>query len=272
MRNKSNITSIAIGGFDGMHGAHQTLFSNLNTNGAILVIDAGYANLTPKKARQEYSVFPIFFFKLENIKILNGKEFISLLKEEFPNLRKIIVGFDFHFGNNRSCSTKELKELFDGEVVIINEVKVNDIAIHTRIIREYLLNGNIKTANLLLGKTYKIKGNQIKGQGLGSKEFVPTINLKTSDYLLPKEGVYVSKTTINEVDYKSVTFLGHRVTTDGSYAIETHLLQKDIKVQDKNIEIKFCDKLRDNQKFNSFEELKNQIDLDIKEAKEYFKI
>lgn len=272
MHNKNSITSIAIGGFDGMHTAHQALFSNLSTNGAILVIDAGYANLTPGKVREEYTHYPIFYFKLENIKILSGNEFIELLKKEFPSLRKIVVGFDFHFGKNRSCSIKELKDLFSGEVIVLNEVSVNDIKIHTRYIREYIKTGDIKTANILLGKSYKIKGFQIKGQGLGSKEFVPTINLEVRDYLLPNEGVYLTQTIINNKAYKSVSFLGHRASTDGKYAIETHILNEEIKIIHNKIEIKFCDKLRNNTKFDSFEELKKQIDLDIKEAKSYFSL
>ncbi|MCJ8326514.1 MAG: bifunctional riboflavin kinase/FAD synthetase [Campylobacterales bacterium] len=272
MHNKDSITSIAIGGFDGMHTAHQALFSNLSTNGAILVIDAGYANLTPNQDREDYTSYPIFYFKLEKIKSLSGKNFIDLLKKEFPSLRKIVVGFDFHFGRNRSCSIKELKNLFEGEVIVLNEVSVNDIKIHTRYIREYIKNGDIKNANILLGKSYKIKGFQIKGQGLGSKEFVPTINLEISDYLLPNEGVYFTQTILNKKAYKSVSFLGHRVSTDGKYAIETHILNEKVNFTDSKIEIKFCKKFRDNAKFDSFDELKKQINLDIQEAIDYFSL
>lgn len=99
--NKNTITSIAIGGFDGMHSAHQELFKNLDEHGAIVSIESGYANLTPKSFRQEYSIYPIYYYILENIKHLEGDEFIKLIKEEFPNLKKIVVGFDFCFGKNR---------------------------------------------------------------------------------------------------------------------------------------------------------------------------
>ena len=69
-------------------------------------------------------------------------------------------------------------------------------------------------------------------------------------------------------EFLSVTFLGHRVTTDGSFAVETHILDEDIKNRFSLVQIKFIDKIRDNKKFNSFEELKEQIDLDLKKAKE----
>ena len=268
--NKNTITSIAIGGFDGMHSAHQELFKNLDEHGAIVSIESGYANLTPKSFRQEYSIYPIYYYVLENIKHLEGDEFIKLIKEEFPNLKKIVVGFDFCFGKNRRYCTQKLKELFNGDVLVIDEIKIEDIPVHTRIIREYLKDGDIKTANKLLGKEYKIYGQQIIGQGLGAKSFVPTINLYVEEFLLPKEGVYVTKTVLDNIEYNSITFLGHRVTTDGSYAVETHIIDEDIKNNNYCTQIKFYEKIRDNKKFDSFEELKNQIFDDIKLARNFF--
>jgi riboflavin kinase / FMN adenylyltransferase len=268
--NKNTITSIAIGGFDGMHIAHQELFKNLDKNGAIVSIESGYANLTPKRYRQEYSIYPIYYYVLENIKHLEGDEFIKLLKEEFPNLKKIVVGFDFCFGKNRKYCIEGLKKLFDGVVIVLDEIKVDNIAVHSRIIREYIKDGDIQTANKLLGKEYKIYGHQIKGQGLGSKSFVPTINLKVDEFLLPKEGVYITKTILDEKEYNSITFLGHRVTTDGRYAVETHILNENIKNSNYTTQIKFIKRIRDNQKFNGFEELKNQILNDIESTKNYF--
>lgn len=272
MIDKKTITSIAIGGFDGMHMAHQTLFSNLTKNGAIVVIETGYANLTPKTAREEFSSFPVYYYDLQSIKHFDAQTFIALLKEEFPHIRKIVVGFDFCFGENRKYSINDLKSLFSGEVVVINEVSINDIAVHSRVIREFITEGDINTANTLLGRKYKIKGYQIKGQGLGSKEFVPTINLKVENYLLPNEGVYATKTLLNGNSYFSITFLGHRVSTDGSYAVETHILNQTIQEHKKDVEIKFFKKIRGNQKFDSFEALKKQIDLDILLVQNYFNI
>ena len=268
--NKKTISSIAIGGFDGMHSAHQELFKNLDKNGAILSIESGYANLTPKRYRQEYSIYPIYYYVLEDIKHLEGDEFIKLLKEEFPNLKKIVVGFDFCFGKDRKYCIEKLKEFFDGEVLVINEIKIDNIPIHSRIIRDYLKEGDIETANKLLGKNYKIYGQQIIGQGLGTKSFVPTINLKVEEFLLPQNGVYITKTILDNKEYNSITFLGHRVTTDGSFAVETHIIDEDIKNNDHTTQIKFFKKLRNNKKFNSFEELKEQILNDINIARIYF--
>lgn len=268
--NKNTITSLAIGGFDGMHSAHQELFKQLDSNGAILSIESGYATLTPKKYRQEYSKYPIYYYVLDEIKHLAGNKFIELLKKEYPKLKKIVVGFDFCFGKNRGYCIQELKDIFEGNVIVIEEYKIDNIPVHSRTIREYISNGDLKTANKLLNKEYKIYGTQIKGQGLGAKSFVPTINLNVEDFLLPQAGVYISKTILNDIEYNSITFLGHRVTTDGSYAIETHIFDENIINDNYEIQIKFFKKLRDNKKFDSFEELKEQILFDIKEAKEYF--
>jgi riboflavin kinase/FMN adenylyltransferase len=270
---KKNITSICIGGFDGMHMAHQTLFSNLTKNGAIVVIETGYANLTPKTAREELTPFPIYYYELEHIKHLSGEQFIALLKEEFPNIRKIVVGFDFCFGQNRKYNTEDLKALFSAEVVVINEIRINNIAVHSRVIREFIAQGDVNTANTLLGRKYKIKGMHIQGQGLGAKAFVPTINLAQQNYLLPQQGVYATKTLIDDKSYYSVSFIGHRQTTDNSFAIETHLLNiEHIEIQKKEIELKFFKQIRQNEKFESYEALKNRIDLDIVEAKNYFNL
>ena len=242
----------------------------VDENGAILSIESGYATLTPKKYRQEYSKYPIYYYDLKEIKHLEGNKFIGLLKQEYPKLKKIVVGFDFCFGKNRGYCIKQLKEIFDGEVIVIDEFQIDNISVHSRTIRKYISNGDLITANKLLNKEYKIYGTQIKGQGLGTKSFVPTINLEVEDFLLPQAGVYISKTILNNIEYNSITFLGHRVTTDGSFAIETHIFNENIINDDYEIEIKFLKKLRDNKKFESFEELKEQILFDIKTAKEYF--
>lgn len=269
--NKNTITSIAIGGFDGMHIAHQELFKNLDDTGAIVSIESGYANLTPKRYRQEYSIYPIYYFFLENIRHLEGNEFIKLLKEEFPNLKKIVVGFDFCFGKNRAYKTQDLKKIFDGEVVVIPEIKLNNFPVHSRYIREFLLNGDIEKANSFLGKEYKIFGKHIVGQGLGKKEFVATINLNVNEFLLPQSGVYITKTIVNDIEYNSVSFLGHRGSTDGKFAVETHILnQENIEIKDENVQIKFIRRIRENRKFDNFLELKNQILKDIDIAKKYF--
>ena len=265
---KNDIKSIAIGGFDGVHYAHQKLIDELY-DGCIVIIETGYANITPSFDRVDYIKIPILFFELDDIKDLSGKEFISKLIEIFPKLETIVVGYDFHFGKNRASGAYDLTRFFSGAVKIINEVILDNISVHSKTIREYIKSGDIKSANKLLNHKFKIKGDVIKGQGLGSKEFVPTINIYTKEYILPKDGVYLTQSIIDNITYNSITFIGHRVSTDGSFAVETHILQE-FNSCCKKIEIEFIKRVRDNQKFIDFHDLKERIFLDIDIALDYF--
>ncbi|MEJ2495974.1 MAG: riboflavin kinase, partial [Sulfurovaceae bacterium] len=92
--------------------------------------------------------------------------------------------------------------------------------------------------------------------------------LKVQDYILPKEGVYVTQTVIDGICYESVSFIGHRESTDGSFAVETHILDKDIQAVFEKVEIVFLDFIRENRKFDDLDRLKKQIDLDIKTARQ----
>jgi riboflavin kinase/FMN adenylyltransferase len=264
-----NSTAIAIGGFDGMHIGHQHLFDALGENGTIVVIETGYANLTPKKERENYSHHSILYLELDDIRHLSGEEFIEFLKEKFPKLDKIVVGYDFHFGKNRKYSFDDLKTLFlkenaGGDVHVIDAVSLHGDSVHSHKIRAKLQIGDIKGANAFLGHNYTIRGNVVKGQGIGKKELVATINLETKEYLIPKEGVYATLTRIDDEEHyhPSVSFVGHRVTTDGSFAIESHILDGNVSCTT-SARISFVSFIRDNKKFDSIDELKKAIKKDI---------
>lgn len=259
-----NAKAIAIGGFDGMHIGHQKLFSALGEAGAIVVVETGYANLTPSRLREHYTSYPIIYLPLDDIRHLDGKGFIALLLETFPNLEKVVVGYDFHFGKDRRYSHKDLKTLFNGEVVVIDEVTFHGDSVHSHKIRAKLEIGDITGANDFLGHNYTLHGKIITGQGIGKKELVPTINLRTDGMLLPKEGVYATLTQIDNEEHfhPSVSFLGHRVTTDGTYAVETHILDTEVQARD-YASISFVRYLRENQRFDSLDSLKKAINNDI---------
>ncbi len=263
-----NIKAIAIGGFDGMHIGHQRLFEAVGERGAVLVIETGYANLTPGEAREHYTDLPVFYYELEDIRHLDAEGFIEKLSEEFPKLEKIVVGYDFHFGKDRRYAIDDLREYFSGEVEVIDEVKIDNDSVHSHKIRAKLQIGDIKGANRFLGYNYTIHGEKVAGQGLGKKELFATINIDVKGFLLPKEGVYVTFARLDDEEHyhPAVTFIGHRVTTDGSFAVETHILDREVG-DIKRVRISFVDFIRPNQKFENLERLKAAIADDIAIAK-----
>ncbi len=265
-------TAIAIGGFDGMHIGHQYLFDELGENGTIVVIETGYANLTPKTERENFTYNPIHYIDLDYIRHLSGEEFISILKDKFPKLQKIVVGYDFHFGKDRKYSFEDLKNIFDGEVKVVDAVMLDGDSIHSHKIRHKLTIGDIKGANAFLGHNYTIRGDLEKGQGLGSKELVATINITSNGFLIPKEGVYVTLTRIDDEEHyhPSVSFVGHRVSTDGSFAIESHILDGEVLCREK-ASISFVSFIRNNEKFETLLELKEAIQKDITVASKELK-
>lgn len=257
-------TAIAIGGFDGMHIGHQRLFEELGTNGVIVVIETGYANLTPKGERQMYCAHPIVYLELDEIRHFSGEEFVAYLKEKFPKLEKIVVGYDFHFGKNRKYSFEDLKALYDGEVKVVDAVSLAGDSVHSHKIRAKLQIGDIEGANAFLGHNFIIKGNHVSGQGIGKKELVATINIEAKGYIIPKEGVYATFTKIDDEEHfhPSVSFVGHRVTTDGSFAIESHILDGEVHCKHKAT-ISFVHFIRNNEKFATLAQLKEAIKKDM---------
>lgn len=242
----------AIGGFDGMHKAHQELLKKADF---FIIIEKG-SSITPGFDRCYYTNLGCEYLLLDKIKHLTPIEFIELLKK--INIKKLVLGEDFRFGKNRSGDINLLKQFF--EVEVIKEIKIDGVGVHSHIIRKFIKKDIVK-ANKFLGRNYKIKGTQIKGQGLGNKELVPTINIELfKPYIIPKEGVYITKTN----SFFSLTFIGTR-STDNNFSIETHIINNGKWVIDnkKLIEIEFIDFLRENRKFDNLKDLKQQIQKDI---------
>ena len=266
MQIKNNIKSIAIGSFDGIHIAHQTLIDKAD---ALVIIERNGGYLTPGYKRAQFTDRICCFYHFDVIKSLTPEAFVHKLTVDFPSLETIVVGYDFHFGKNKAGNAQMLETLCDKEVLIVDEVSYEGIPVHSRTIKTYLREGKIGMANKLLGRTHSIEGEVVQGQGLGKKELVPTINLNVKEYQLPLEGVYATRTQIDGQWFNSVSFLGHRVTTDDSFAVETHILDKEIGEVRGTIVLEFVDFIRVNQKFNSLAMLKKQIQDDIGMARKY---
>lgn len=258
------VNTIAIGGFDGMHVGHQKLFDALGNKGAIVVVETGHANLTPGTNREYYSKHPIVYYSLDQIRHLDGMEFITMLKQQFPVLEKIVVGYDFRFGKDRCYSHQDINVFFDGIVEVIDEVCIDGDSVHSNKIRTKLNEGDIAAANRYLGHNYLIQGKIVQGQGLGKKSLYPTFNVEPFGYLIPMEGVYVGLVQLDNEEHwnPSVIFIGHRLSTDNTFAFEVHVLNQTIE-QCKTIKVDLINFLRKNKKFETLDELKLTIERDI---------
>ena len=222
---KNSVRAVAIGNFDGFHKAHQKLFDALGEYGALIAVISDTApKLTPPSTATKFCKIPIFYCNLANVKNLSGGEFLQILKQNFTNLEKIVVGDDFRFGKDRAYDTQFLRQNFSGETQIVPEFRIEGVGVHTSAIKEFLQNGECEKAAQFLGREYEIAGRVIAGQGLGAKELVATLNLDMGEFFVPKFGVYATLTQISEQIFPSVSFVGHRVSTDGKFALETHIL------------------------------------------------
>jgi len=262
--NNTQIQSIAIGSFDGVHLAHQRLIS---LSDGVVIIERGCGVLTRGYRRSLYIDKPLFIYHFEKISLLSPQAFVEMLQNDFPSLERIIVGYDFEFGYQKSGNVEVLQELFDGEVVMVGEIMVDNISVHSRIIKEFLQEGNLIMANRLLGRNYETIGNVIKGQGIGTKQLVSTINMTTQHYLLPKNGVYASRIYVNGAWYNSISFIGHRTSTDNAFAIETHIIDRAIELHSPHVTLQWLAFIRENQTFDDLALLKAQILQDIQDAK-----
>ena len=222
---REEVHAVAIGNFDGMHLGHQKLFENLGEHGAIIVVLTGIGSkLTPFAFRSAFTQKKIFYCELSKIKNLSGGEFIELLGQNFINLQKIVVGEDFRFGRDRACGVEFLQREFRGQTCVVGEFCLGGSGVHSSRIKDLLSRGRCEEAAELLGRDYELCGRIVHGQGRGAREFVATLNLEPGWFFIPKSGVYATVTSVRGARYKSVSFVGDRLSTDGAFALETHIL------------------------------------------------
>lgn len=280
------ITSLAIGKFDGIHLGHRKLLELLGDRGAVLIIDKAIEqNLISQSPSVQNQGFltslqdrldhlpNAYFVEFASVAHMSGEEFVSTLLESLPSLETIIVGYDFRFGRDRLCGADDLRHLCEIrqssqgraiQAIIVPKVCYGEIPLHASVIKDFVRHGDIAVANAMLGWHYAITGDVIRGQGIASKELFPTINIRAQGYVLPASGVYATRVN----GKMAVSFFGHRVSTDGAYAIESHIIDSEIVQAPERLTIQMYKKIRENRRFDSLQELKAQIECDIKQVRE----
>jgi riboflavin kinase / FMN adenylyltransferase len=199
----------------------------------------------------------------------------DILKTQL-HAREVHEGYNFHFGHKAAGNVSMLAEFgreMGFEVKVYPEMKVRGEAASSSCIRRLLGEGRISRARHLLGHPFSMLSTPGRGRGYGSKYTVPTINLSRYEELVPKDGVYITRTRVAAECFDSVTNVGGRPTFGAeSFAVETHLLDfHPIELgPETEVEIHFLQRLRDEIKFPSVEALRQQIGRDVHKARRYF--
>jgi riboflavin kinase/FMN adenylyltransferase len=287
--------SVALGTFDGVHRGHQKIieqavlkakekkiksavFTFNNHPYSIIRPDKNLHLITDNEAKaqliQNLGVDYLFFVDFDKeFSRLDYIDFIKFLKKNL-NAKVIVCGYNYTFGNNGSGNPVLLKyyeDILNYEVKVIEKVTYRNKKISSSIIRELLTNGKISEANMLLGYNYFFYGEVIQGKELANKLGFPTANIKLSNNLCIKNGVYITLTRLNDKLYPSITNIGYTPTVENKFRVaETHLLNFSGDLYGAKLKVELLNFIREEKKFDSIESLKRAVLDDIKSAEDFF--
>ncbi|MDQ0222470.1 bifunctional riboflavin kinase/FAD synthetase [Streptococcus moroccensis] len=184
--------------------------------------------------------------------------------------KAIVTGFDYRFASDQKDG-HYLKEVFDGQVIVVPELDMDGKKISSTRIRQAILSGNMLEANRLLGYPYDTHGIVVHGDARGRTIGYPTANLALLDRVyIPADGVYVADVVIGHQTYRAMASIGKNVTFDGTeLRIEAHIFEFDGNLYGQKISIQWLDKIREMVKFENIEALSQQLEDDAKIAREW---
>lgn len=290
--------SLAIGMFDGVHLGHQQVIRQAVTDAeqqegwALAVTFDQHPNSIVAPGR----VPPLIYSPSQKMRALAAlgvratliipftrqfseqiaDAFIRSLTQSLGPVHSICVGSSFTFGHRRSGNVPLLKQLgatLGFTVHGIAAVSLDGEAVSSTRIRESVRRGDFDGASQMLGRDYALNGKIVRGDGLGRQLGFPTANLDVRDILVPPAGVYVVHAYIDGRRHRAVANIGNRPTLAQStpaLRVEAHLLDFDADIYDREMELTFVEKLREEQRFPSIDTLQNQIAKDIEAARMKF--
>ena len=283
-------TIITIGTFDGVHLGHQKILKKLNVeaenNGlesSVLtffphprtVLNPGSSLKLINTIEERISLFKKS--KIDNLIIhpftkefseLDSEDYVKNILVDQLKAKIVLIGYDHKFGKNRTADINNLKEYgikYNFEVIEIKAEEINDIAISSTKIRNSIKEGDIQLTNSYLGYEFSFFGKVVKGNSIGKTLGFPTANIKigTDLKLIPKNGVYLISTIINQNIIFGMMNIGIKPTTnENTKSIEVNLFDFNQDLYDTNITIYIKQFLREEIKFDSLNELKLQIEKD----------
>jgi riboflavin kinase/FMN adenylyltransferase len=289
---------LAIGFFDGVHLGHQQIIRQTITDArqhgalALVVTFDNHPNTVVAPARVPPLIYSLSQ-KLRTIESLGpealllihfdkafsqktGEAFIRELAAAWTGIQSVCVGANFVFGYKRGGNVELLKQL-GGELKFsvhgMAAVSLDGEAVSSTRIRDAIRAGELDLASQMLGRAYSISAPVMKGDQLGRQIGFPTANLDATGLALPPNGVYAIHAIVRGKTHRAVLNIGTRPTLgdpNPSLRVEAHLLDFNGELYGEELEIVFAEKLRDEKKFPSVDELKAQIARDIERAKEIF--
>jgi riboflavin kinase/FMN adenylyltransferase len=293
---KKTRSVVTIGNFDGVHLGHQHILGRVrdraraeNLASAVLTFHPHPARvLRPSEAPALLETLdqrlaavnalgigavlvPRFDTKLAN---LSPEDFVHRYLVNAMRARVVLIGSNFRFGHRQAGDAKLLAELgwrcgFAAEIV--PPITIDGTVVSSTAIRNALREGKVQEARRMLGRPFVLAGEVKSGTGQGRVLVVPTLNLATEQELLPKTGVYATEALVGGKTYRAATNIGVRPTFDGAHTtIESHLFDFNENVTTGKLEVRFWKRLRDERKFSSPAELREQVLRDIDAAKQYF--
>jgi riboflavin kinase/FMN adenylyltransferase len=282
---------VTTGTFDGVHLGHQKIIARLKD---VAREEAGETVLLTFYPHPRMVLFPddndlkLINTQEEKIELLEQygidhliiipftKEFSRLTSVEFVRnilvnqirTKRLIIGYNHHFGRNREGSFEHLKEygpLYGFEVEEIPAKDIDSIEISSTKIRHALQTGDVRTAGNYLGHEFFLTGRVVDGKKIGREIGYPTANIFVEDKykIIPKDGVYAVKVRHDNRMYGGMLNIGNNPTVNGKHkTIEVNIFDFDKDIYEENATIYFIERLRDEVKFNGLEELKAQLAID----------
>lgn len=286
---------VTSGTFDGVHVGHKKILSRLNevarknTGEAVVITFWPHPRLVLYPDDTNLRLLNTFeekaaLLKREGVqhllRIPFTKEFSQLSSEEFIKkilvekigTKKLVIGYDHHFGKNREGSFEQLKvngPTYGFEVEEISKQDVDHVTVSSTTIRKAIESADIELANHLLGQRYSLSGRVVKGDQLGRQLGYPTANIEIDSLhkLIPADGIYAVYVHHADAVYKGALYIGNRPTVDGTKkVIEVNIFNFNQEIYGESLTVEFHKFIRGDQKFDSLEELKNQIAIDTEKT------
>lgn len=281
-------SAVTLGKFDGIHLGHKKLISEtikakkeMGLDAVLFSFDTSgikkIQSITTKEEREliceELDIDNIIFFPVnEDTMSIEPEEFIRKILIEKIKAKVVVTGKDFRFGKERRGNVDMLRE-FSKEcgykLIVVENVMDGNQRISSSNIKELIRRSEITRANEMLGYSYFVYGSVVRGKQVGRTIDRRTVNIiPKENKIIPKNGVYKTVITVGGKEYKSITNIGEcpTVRDDGGITIETHIFDFNEEIYDSKVKVSFEKFIREERKFDSLEELRNQISLDIAEA------